>query len=181
VLQCGYKNLSQTTLSSAPIWENAGAEPPLQEETSAGGNGKGRPNIMHILATKTERRRRMFQDITKSKDVVHVLQASGSVKSIMDQACKAKLDSRQRRAFEIITASFVLTFCSEAVQNEDRHSMGRQQRTMFRPFLAEKRKLDVNRGDIVRPWSHGAGSECSVLIHYSHNSHSLFNYTRIDR
>jgi len=39
----------------------------------------------------------------------------------------------------------------------------------------------VNRGDIVRPWSHGAGSECSVLIYYSHNSHSLFNYTRIDR
>jgi len=41
--------------------------------------------------------------------------------------------------------------------------------------------LTVNRGDIVRPWSHGAGSECSVLIYYSHNSHSLFNYTRIDR
>jgi len=36
---------------------------------------------------------------------------------------------------------------------------------------------DVNRGDIVRPWSHGAGSECSVLIYYSHNSHSLSNYS----
>ena len=24
---------------------------------------------------------------------------------------------------------------------------------------------------------HGAGSECSVLIYYSHNSHSLFNYS----
>jgi len=24
---------------------------------------------------------------------------------------------------------------------------------------------------------HGAGSECSVLIHYSHNSHSLFSYS----
>ena len=35
----------------------------------------------------------------------------------------------------------------------------------------------VNRGDIVRPWSHGAGSECSVLIHYSHNLHSLFSYS----
>jgi len=35
----------------------------------------------------------------------------------------------------------------------------------------------VNRGDIVRPWSHGAGSECSVLIYYSHNSHSLFSYS----
>jgi len=23
----------------------------------------------------------------------------------------------------------------------------------------------------------GAGSECSVLIYYSHNSHSLFNYS----
>jgi len=29
----------------------------------------------------------------------------------------------------------------------------------------------------VRPWSHGAGSECSVLIYYSHNSHSLSNYS----
>jgi len=24
---------------------------------------------------------------------------------------------------------------------------------------------------------HGAGSECSVLTYYSHNSHSLFSYT----
>jgi len=24
---------------------------------------------------------------------------------------------------------------------------------------------------------HGAGSECSVLIYYSHNSHSLSNYS----
>jgi len=29
----------------------------------------------------------------------------------------------------------------------------------------------------VRPWSHGAGSECSVLIYCSHNSHSLSNYS----
>jgi len=29
----------------------------------------------------------------------------------------------------------------------------------------------------VRPWSHGAGIECSVLIYYSHNSHSLFSYS----
>ena len=29
----------------------------------------------------------------------------------------------------------------------------------------------------MRPWSHGAGSECSVLIYYGHNSHSLFSYS----
>jgi len=46
------------------------------------------------------------------------------------------------------------------------------------PSLAvDYRPSSVNRGDIVRPWSHGAGSECSVLIYYSHNSHSLSNYS----
>jgi len=43
--------------------------------------------------------------------------------------------------------------------------------------VAVPKSRTVNRGDIVRPWSHGAGSECSVLIYYSHNSHSLSNYS----
>ena len=33
------------------------------------------------------------------------------------------------------------------------------------------------RGHCASVDDHGAGSECSVLIHYSHNSHSLFIYS----
>jgi len=33
------------------------------------------------------------------------------------------------------------------------------------------------RGHCASVDAHGAGSECSVLIYYSHNSHSLSNYS----
>jgi PIF1-like helicase len=67
-------------------------------------------DLVKILVSKRNRRRRTFEQITKSSKQVDVLQANGSVRSIMDFAIKARLDKKQRRAFEVIVGTFVLSF-----------------------------------------------------------------------
>ena len=79
----------KTSLSSMPIWENAVSGPPPKEAPDVtDDHPQTKQNIMHILATKRERRRRTFQEITKREKRFWVLPANGSVKSIMDWATK---------------------------------------------------------------------------------------------
>ena len=66
--------------------------------------------IITILLSKTARRTRSFQDITNNDGMIDVMEANGSVKSIIDWAKNAKLDERQKRAFEIMISCFILTF-----------------------------------------------------------------------
>ena len=47
------------------------------------------------------------------KDKTSVIQANGTAESIVEWGMKANLDSGQRQAFEIITASFILTFFND--------------------------------------------------------------------
>ena len=91
-----------------------------QEANTADEKQQKPPNqneIVQILFSKTSRRNRTFQEITKSTETVQVLQANGSVASIIDWAKKAKLDKGQKRAFKVIAATFVLSFYSEAGGN----------------------------------------------------------------
>jgi hypothetical protein len=55
-------------------------------------------------------KRDIFKEITNSNETMDVLEANESVKSIIHWAKKTGLDRRQRRAFEITTATFLLTF-----------------------------------------------------------------------
>ena len=66
------------------------------------------------MLSRTSTRRRSFKDITKTNSEIEVLEANGSVRSIIDWAKKANLDEGQKRAFEILAGSFVLTFYNEA-------------------------------------------------------------------
>ena len=52
-------------------------------------------DIVKVLISKRSRRHRTFEEITKSNEIVNVLEANGSVKSIIDWAKKAKLDRGQ--------------------------------------------------------------------------------------
>ncbi|KMZ58815.1 hypothetical protein ZOSMA_7390G00010, partial [Zostera marina] len=67
-------------------------------------------SMARILLTKKSRRTRTFQEITGTNEHTEVLEANGSVLSILDWVKHAKLDSSQRRAFEVFTATFILTF-----------------------------------------------------------------------
>jgi len=98
-----------------------------------------RQDIVNILLTKTTRRSRSFKDIVGSNDNVSVLEANGSANSIIDWARKAGLDRWQRRAFEILTGTFVLTFYNGELDDD---ATGRGFRSQDRSFLREKLALE---------------------------------------
>jgi hypothetical protein len=97
-----------------------------------------RADITNVLLTRTSQQRRTFKEITDSAEEVDVLEANGSVESIVDWARKAKLDELQRRAFEIITGTFVLTFFQS---KQDPESVGCGFRSSDREYLQQKLKL----------------------------------------
>jgi hypothetical protein len=90
-------------------------------------------DIVKILFTRTSRRRRTNVNTLNNRSTEDRLDANGSAKSIFDWSKTAKIDINQRRAFEIFTASFVLTFYYEATINN---------RTRNQRFLDEKKRLE---------------------------------------
>jgi len=104
-------------------------------------------DIVTVLVTKRTRRNRTFEEITKSTEIVNVLEANGSAKSIIDWAIKAKLDKGQRRAFEIITSTFVLTYYVNSTEHDqlvrnDRHIFVSEKRLLQKLAEVEKRNTD---------------------------------------
>ena len=73
-----------------------------------------RPPTMKEVATvmlrKRVRRTKSFEDITGDENEVEVMPADGTAESIIDYADKANLDKEQKRAFEVMAASYCLTF-----------------------------------------------------------------------
>ena len=67
-------------------------------------------DLLAILLSKITRCQRKFPGILKENRTAQVREANGSVASIIDWAKAVNLDSRQRRAFEIIAGTFVLSF-----------------------------------------------------------------------
>ena len=58
--------------------------------------------------------------IVKNAVGIQLCDVNGSAKSIIEWGCKCSLDKHQRRAFEVITASFVLTYFKDAAKNNKR-------------------------------------------------------------
>ena len=113
-------------------------------------NGTNIPNnpkpsireLTTVAMTHTTRRQRSFADITKTANTT-VIEANGSAASIIEWARAANLDREQRRAFEIIVASFVLTFYKDAsIQPETIPGYSGRFRKLKRDLerLAETRK-----------------------------------------
>lgn len=78
-----------------------------------------RKDLVSILCSKNSRRTHNFADIITNSKPVKLLEANGSVRSIIDWAKKARLDRQQRRAFEILAATFVLSFYNDAEDELD--------------------------------------------------------------
>ena len=160
-LECGYEKLARMKPKfdeSRPVFETSPAEPEdLQPPSNDGvGNdgansgGEERPSqrlpnrsdLVTIMLTKTTRKCRTFEHITKKKDEVRVLPANGSIDSILDWPRKAGLDDRQCRAFEIFAATFVLTFYKDAETGCSRTETlkFRKQRTLLRTLADKTRR-----------------------------------------
>ena len=117
----GYESLASMCRSASAhnrIWESS---PVLADasEHAADATGDSReshtPNLRdlgRLLLTRTRRRVRNFYHVSTSAPPVTVLEANGSVASILDWAKRAGLDLGQKRAFEICVGSFVQTFYS---------------------------------------------------------------------
>jgi hypothetical protein len=147
--RCGYNCLAGMNLSSVDCdglfleveeQQNQLMEPQQSDDTDEYMHDESKPSqhdIVQVLLTKRRRRNRTFEEITNSNEVVNVLEANGSVKSIIDWAKKAQLDRKQRRAFEIIVSTFILTFYKDSGSNDelvrhDRHT-----------FVSAKRQLQT--------------------------------------
>jgi hypothetical protein len=65
-------------------------------------------DILKVLLRKRHTAPR--PNVFGGNDSSEVSEANGSMERIQDWACVAKLDARQKRSFEVIIASFLLTF-----------------------------------------------------------------------
>ena len=68
-----------------------------------------RRDLMNVVIRRRQRVIRMSKN-NQFGERAEVIQANGTAESIVEWGKKSKLDPGQRQAFEIITASFVLTF-----------------------------------------------------------------------
>jgi len=89
--------------------ENAPSENLSEERAGLAGKPSGK-DLSSIIVSKTSRMTKSFEEITGKAEEVHVLQANGSARSIIDWSTKSGIDQWQRRAFEIFASTFVLTY-----------------------------------------------------------------------
>ena len=70
--------------------------------------------------------------IVRHAAAIQLCEANESAKSIIEWGCKCNLDNHQRRAFKVITASFVLTYFKDAAKNnEEMTQCDNQSQTKF--------------------------------------------------
>ena len=195
-LKCGYEHLAQMQTEDAflnePVLEVEAESMDCQEQDSAEATGhvpeQSAPtqrDIVSLLISKTSRRRRTFEEITKSKKVVNVLEANGSVRSIIDWAKKAKLDRKQRRAFEIFTGTFVLSFFRDAESDGSRrHTFVKEKKLLNRLVEVRRRGSDQlvcllhgpggsGKTTVVDLVTEYAREYCSYLDNYEFTSRTI--------
>ena len=106
--------------------------------------------------------------IVKQAAAIQLCDANGSAKSIIEWGCKCNLDNHQRRAFEVIMASFVLRYFKDAGKNnEQMTSHDNQSRTKFvreRKLLCQLAELRNDTVQLICCLHGPAGSGKSTLI-----------------
>ena len=106
--------------------------------------------------------------IVKQAAAIQLCDANGSAESIIEWGCKCNLDNHQRRAFEVITASFVLTYFKDAGKNnEEMTSHANQSWTKFvreRKLLCELAELRNDTVQLICCLHGPAGSGKSTVI-----------------
>ena len=106
--------------------------------------------------------------IVKQAAAIQLCDANGSAKSIIEWGCKCNLDNHQRCAFEVIMASFVLTYFKDAGKNnEEMTSRDNQSQTKFvreRKLLCQLAELSNDTEQLICCLHGPAGSGKSTVI-----------------
>jgi len=112
-------------------------------------------DIVNVLLRRTVARTR--KEVFKDNKDVEVAEANGSVVSIVEWAKAAQLDPYQRRAFEAIIASFLLTFYDTNSDDEQDATIDRSTRSKFRRSQLNLRRLRGSKTDQLICLLHGPG------------------------
>ena len=125
-------------------------------------------DIVSVLLTKTNQQQKNIIQIVKQAAAIQLCDANGSAKSIIKWGCKCNLDNHQRRAFEVITASFVLTYFKDAGKNnEEMTTHDNQSQTKFvreRKLLCQLAELSNDTEQLICCLHGPAGSGKSTVI-----------------
>ena len=125
-------------------------------------------DIVSVLLTKTNRQQKNIMQIVKQEAAIQLCDANGSAKSIIEWGCKCNLDNHQRRALEVITASFVLTYFKDAGNNnEEMTTHDNQSRPKFvreRKLLCQLAELSNDTEQLICCLHGPAGSGRSTVI-----------------
>ena len=125
-------------------------------------------DIVSVLLTKTNQQQKNIMQIVKQAAAIQLCDANGSAKSIIEWGCKCNLDNHQRRAFEVIMASFVLTYFKDAAKNnEEMTTCDNQSRTKFvreRKLLCQLAELSNDTEQLICCLHGPAGSGKSTVI-----------------
>ena len=109
-----------------------------------------------------------YNQIVKQAAAIQLCDANGSAKSISEWRCKCNLDDHQRGAFEVITASFVLTYFKDAgKKNEETTTHDNQSQTKFvreRKLLCQLAELSNDTEQLICCLHGSAGSGESTVI-----------------
>ena len=152
-LQCGYEampKIDTTEINTQTFVEYSTAD--LMNDTQA---DTANLHETTYIPTRKEIVKILFQNVSRSKQVlIHVdskskkqsvLQPNGSARSIVHWSMKAKLDDNQRRAFEIITSSFVLSFFADTSPHDGNNI--RNNLRINRLFRQHKKNSNTYRTD----------------------------------
>jgi hypothetical protein len=99
----GYKSLAEMShfpTDTTAIWESISVVMPMLLDLTVDvaitrQKEPEQRQIGTILLQRTSRRAKRFLEIARSSEEIHVLEANGSIQSILDWATKAQLDSGQ--------------------------------------------------------------------------------------
>ena len=118
--ECGYKMLSSTSTLTDAILDREDAVEGVRDSSPTRNQSSSlsytKEDVVRLLLRKTRSRIQNFAHLRKSN--VKILEANGSSQSIQSWGMATELDKRQRRAFEILTATFVLTIQEDARGDE---------------------------------------------------------------
>lgn len=143
-------------------------------------------DLVAILLSKTTRRQRKFPGILKENRTAQVKEANGSVSSIIDWAKAVNLDNRQRRAFEIIAGTFVLSFYRDAEddagQRGQRFNFVKEKRQLEKLVEKQKRNSDQLICLLHGPGGSGKTTVIDLVMEYAREYCSYMdNYTFTSR
>ena len=125
-------------------------------------------DVVSVLLTKTNHHQKNIMQIVKNAAAIQLCDVNGSAKSVIEWGWKCNLDKHQRYAFQVITASFVLTYFKDAAKNnEQMTTCDNQSQPKFvreRKLLCQLSKLSNNTEQLICCLHGPAGSGKSTVI-----------------